>query len=122
MVKIMIKLKKLKNNFLAVGQMCELLAKKANVKFLAICTDCLHLLGYSHNETKIQVKIYCFIFIIQRTDDDLIANYLVSRTVWSKSQDHKSAVLTFCLRAAFLRQQHFKPNKILRLGCLRHFS
>ena len=50
--------------------MCELLAKKANVKFLAICTDCLHLLGYSHTETKIQVRIYIFIFEKLRTNDN----------------------------------------------------
>ena len=35
--------------------MVQLLSKKTNVKFLAICTDCLHLIGYSHNESKIQM-------------------------------------------------------------------
>ena len=35
--------------------MVDLLQKKGNVKFLAICTDCLHLLSYQHNETKMQM-------------------------------------------------------------------
>ena len=35
--------------------MTLLLAKKNNVKFLAICTDCLHLLGYGDPHTKAQM-------------------------------------------------------------------
>jgi len=39
----------------ATHLMVDLLQKKGNVKFLAICTDCLHLLSYQHNETKMQM-------------------------------------------------------------------
>ena len=45
----------LSNKFLATHLMVDLLQKKGNVKFLAICTDCLHLLSYQHNETKMQM-------------------------------------------------------------------
>ncbi|CAG5112476.1 Oidioi.mRNA.OKI2018_I69.chr2.g6690.t1.cds [Oikopleura dioica] len=39
----------------ATHLMVDLLQKKGNVKFLAICTDCLHLLSYQHNDTKMQM-------------------------------------------------------------------
>ena len=35
--------------------MVVLLQKKDNVKFLAICTDCLHLLGYGDQASKVQM-------------------------------------------------------------------
>ena len=35
--------------------MVSLLKMKQNVKFLAICTDCLHLLGYGCSQAKVQM-------------------------------------------------------------------
>ena len=43
------------NIFLAIHQMVSLLKMKQNVKFLAICTDCLHLLGYGCSQAKVQM-------------------------------------------------------------------
>ena len=39
----------------AITQMVALLQKKNNVKFLAICTDCLYLLGIGDNNSKAQM-------------------------------------------------------------------
>lgn len=70
--------------------MVELLKTKNNVKFLAICTDCLHLLGYSHNESKLQMfQAGAAALLVQ-----IMNQYTYEKLLWTTSRVLK--VLSVC--------------------------